>query len=133
VIGAPDLNPRPHGPDPCELSSRNVANDRFQFGLSAEERGCVVIQGYFPAGLLHEVVHASGYCASAGRGTFFNWDDEPPFLSHSMHSGQTICSCWLAGARSSLGSPHSDAAKSSRTKCSRGSRPRPAARKTMTR
>jgi len=55
--GARDLNPGPHGPELCELSSRNVGNDRFRFGLSAKEAGCIVIQGYSPAGLLHEVLH----------------------------------------------------------------------------
>jgi len=28
------LNPGPHGPELCELSSRNVGNDRFQFEIS---------------------------------------------------------------------------------------------------
>src|SRR5207253_3419675 len=55
--GARDLNPGPHGPELCELSSTNVGNDRFRFGLSAKEAGCIVIQGYSPAGLLHEVLH----------------------------------------------------------------------------
>ena len=53
------MNPGPHGPELCELSSRNVGNDRFQFGLSANEAGCIVIQGYSPAGLLHEVLHGT--------------------------------------------------------------------------
>jgi len=28
------LNPGPHGPELCDLSSRNVGNDRFQFEIS---------------------------------------------------------------------------------------------------
>jgi hypothetical protein len=31
---ARDLNPGPHGPELCDLSSRNVGNDRFQFEIS---------------------------------------------------------------------------------------------------
>ena len=32
--GARDLNPGPHGPELCELLSKNVGNDRFQFETS---------------------------------------------------------------------------------------------------
>src|SRR3989442_1152456 len=32
--GARDLNPGPHGPELCDLLSRNVGNDRFQFEIS---------------------------------------------------------------------------------------------------
>jgi hypothetical protein len=35
-------------------------------------------------------VQTATYFASAGRDTFFNCDEEPRFINHSMHSEHTI-------------------------------------------
>jgi hypothetical protein len=57
LVEARDLNPGPHGPELCELSSRNARNDRFLFETSARRPSRRVIWGRFFAGLLHKVLH----------------------------------------------------------------------------
>src|SRR2546427_5364172 len=54
--GARDLNPRPHGPELCELSSRNVVNDRIQFDSAEAKSSPRPVRRCF-ARLLDEVLH----------------------------------------------------------------------------
>ena len=43
--GARDLNPGPHGPELCDLSSRNAGNDRLVFEIAAARPTHTAIQG----------------------------------------------------------------------------------------
>jgi hypothetical protein len=55
--GARDLNPGPHGPELCDISSKNGGNDRFLFEIAAERQSDVSIWSDLFAGLLHELLH----------------------------------------------------------------------------
>jgi hypothetical protein len=51
-----DLNPRPHGPELCDISFRNGRNDRFLFEFVGRRHGGVVIRPDLFAELLHELL-----------------------------------------------------------------------------
>jgi hypothetical protein len=46
--GARDLNPGPHGPELCDIPSRHVGNDRFQFESFIAANHSVQICSVFP-------------------------------------------------------------------------------------
>ena len=56
LVGGEGLNPRPHGPELCELSSRNVVNDRIQFDSAEAKSSPRPVRRCF-ARLLDEVLH----------------------------------------------------------------------------